>query len=147
MTIGDIITRLQAEPGGIVSNPPAAPEDICKAEKSLGISIPAEYRIWLSLSDGGEVFPPGLFFYGVSAGVLHVDELLAHVNRAYCKRDVLHIPDNLMIIGRTCFGDYICFDAHESGKIVQWDVEGSEVFLAWDSLAHYLVDQWLTGVN
>ncbi len=53
--------------GRIKTEPWVTAEDIRRFEERTGIRIPALYREWLQISDGGYLFPPaGLQLYGVS---------------------------------------------------------------------------------
>lgn len=127
----------------LLRNAPATADEIRTAEQCLCATFPSEYSDWLLLSDGGEICPPGLSLYGVSVRNLSREELLAFENRLTFRRDVLHMPTGLLIIGKLCFGDYICLNMEEGNQVVQWDVENETPFLVWASLCSYLESEWL----
>jgi hypothetical protein len=111
--------------------PGANEQEILAFEINAGISLPLGYKDWLALSDGGEIFNPGVELYGVAEKKF--PKLLVR-----CGDDV-EVPNTLVVIGRTAFGDAICFE-NGSEKIIQWSHETNEEYLTWDSFANYLED-------
>ncbi len=111
--------------------PPTNEEDIYEWEKKYIIKLPADYKSWLLLSDGGEIFIPGIQFYGI------------------CQRPVLHqnilndqndnLPTDLFVIGVFSFGDLLCFVKDED-TIIQWDHENWNEYMKWDNFLSFLTE-------
>ena len=74
----------------------AAPEQIELFEKKNGITLPVQYKEWLRLSDGGELYlPAGIQLYGVAHSPLIDIE------------DQNKPNDNYIVIGSLSSGDPI----------------------------------------
>lgn len=142
MGIYDVFCALNRS-NRLLRNAPATAGEIRAMEKSILTAFPSEYSDWLMLSDGGEICPPGLQLYGVSSRNLIKEELLTFQNRLAFRSDVLHLPVDLLIIGKLCFGDYICVDRKSGERVVQWSVEDEQIFLTWSSFSVYLESEWL----
>ena len=77
----------------------ASAEQILEFEKSQGIALPNQYKEWLQLSDGGELFlPAGIQFYGVA----HKPLIDVH--------DQNKPNDNYTVIGALSSGDPILYE-------------------------------------
>ncbi|MCF2617309.1 SMI1/KNR4 family protein [Oscillibacter valericigenes] len=78
---------------------PATEEQISDFEREHSISLPAKYREWLLLCDGGELYlPAGIQFYGVAhKPVIDVD-------------DDDRPDESYIVIGTLASGDPIVFE-------------------------------------
>ena len=112
----------------------AEEEDILSFESEHNIKLPAKYREWLQLSDGGELFlPAGVQLYGVK-------------HKPVIKTDREDIPGDYCVIGKLAWGDPVLirktdetisiFD-HEAGVIETDEVFEDFAFFI-DSLYDYL---------
>lgn len=105
----------------------ASIEEIKKFENDTKIILPKDYKDWLVFSDGGELFIPGINLYGVS-------------NRPFIRRgDGIEAPENYIVIGRTIYGNALCFKDGEE-KIIEWEHESFEEFLVWDNFILFLAE-------
>lgn len=84
--------------GRIKTEPWATVDDINSFEECTGICIPALYREWIQISDGGYLFPPaGLQLYGVS------------------HHPLIHLAENVpadgvyAVVGEMPYGDPVLF--------------------------------------
>lgn len=97
-------------------------------EECYGFSLPNAYKEWLSVTDGGEIFVPGVELYGIR------DEYaLLKIRRG----NGIEAPEHLVVIGRTAYGDVICF-MENSEKIIQLDHETNEEYMSFDNFYSYL---------
>lgn len=115
-------------------------------EKKYNICIPALYKQWLKMFNGGEFFalPVGTSFAGIlgndirKKGFFYLEDNFDNSKRAGAS-------DNLFIIGELCDGELIAFDllrtTSNDGHVVQYDVESGQVIDEWGGF-----EQWLDFV-
>ena len=115
-----------------------------KAEEKLKVKLPEEYKAFLRIYNGGEIFRPGTV---LSEIYKNPDDRVrggAYLNDAFDERfKTFGVPANLLIIGSMSFGDAICIDLEESTEIAKikiWSFELSEIDRSWESLK-----DWLSG--
>jgi cell wall assembly regulator SMI1 len=124
--------------------PPASPEQVSATERALGMTLPAGYRDFLELhnggyleggSFGGEITVERLF----SAGETPVEELedLVSARTTYSGPDSDHdLPDFLLPVGADLFGNLVCVSVAEgeAGTVYFWDHEIADPEDAYRSL-------------
>ena len=118
--LGVIISGLK-EKGKLLLNGGATEEQINSFEEKSNIKLPLQYREWLKMSDGGNLFPPaGIQFYGVSQKPIIGDDPWAK-----------DFPEGYYTIGTLSYGDAVLCKKdddkiyifnHETGKIEEEEV-------------------------
>ena len=120
-----------------------------EVERRINVKLPEEYKVFLKLNNGGELFRPGTVLSQIYA------EPSSRVKGWYYLNDVFdekykvpEIPDNLMFIATMNYGDKVCIDVAESSefaRIVLWDFENMEISQSWPTLRDWLVDELEEG--
>ncbi|MDR1193842.1 MAG: SMI1/KNR4 family protein [Peptococcaceae bacterium] len=124
-------------------NPGAELSVIEGFEKSNNISLPKQYKNFLRLHNGGELFRPGVVLAAIyngktgdkKIGVPYLDESLSRHRR------LPGMPNNLLIIADMNYGDPICIALNHSddeSKVVQWSIEDGNISREWDSFTEWL---------
>ena len=124
---------------------PGIDRDIIEAfESKYNIKLPEDYKDFLTVYNGGELFIPGTVISGVVDENSLIEEengYLLHLNLTNKWPDM---GDELLIIADLIYGDMICYDC-ERHVIVQWDHEIGEVTIEWDSFADWLREEMKIG--
>ena len=89
-------------------------ELITRFEEENNVKLPTQYREWLTFSDGGECFLPGVQFYGIE----HKPTI--DVNSADCP------DDKYVVIGALSTGDPILCE-RDGEKISIYNLEGGRI--------------------
>ena len=105
------------------------------ALEKQGLRLPAQYRELLSCFDGGELYIPGTVLYGLAS-----PRSLERANSPQA-RELWHIPADYVIIGRLNYGDLLCIQSEEPGRVMIWDHEKDEEACSWPSLALWLEEE------
>ena len=116
------IARLPA--GLIRARPPAAPEDIARAEAKLGRALPATYASFLRSFDGADLFHETVVIAGVGRAAPRLLTALAQDR-----------PGEL-VFAEALWGDRYALDADE--RVLRYDAGADERALAGSSF-----DRWL----
>ena len=120
-----------------------------EAEKRIGVKLPEEYKMFLKLNNGGELFRPGTVLSQIYAEPSDRIRGWYYLNDVFDERyRVSEIPDNLMFIATMSYGDKVCIDTAESSefaKIVLWDFENMEISQSWMTLRDWLADELEVG--
>jgi hypothetical protein len=108
---------------------PATEEQIAAFEQEHEVKLPEAYKEWLRFSDGGELFGGGGDFF---RGVAHppLIEVIGKWGQ----------PEGYITIGKTSFGDPICF-VKGGEEIIQWSHEDGEEYLRWSDFKKYLTEE------
>ncbi len=136
MTISEIATSFQKYGDIMEFLPPVSLIDVAAYEKKNHCKLPVSYVELLKHFNGGEIFIPGTVIYGIRPRDVFYSVDAANASDI---RNSVSIPDGYLIIGRLNFGDYICIDLSDAGKVIQWDHENDEEFMRWES-----IEAWLT---
>lgn len=100
--------------GRIRLAPGASEEELAGFEAAAGLRLPAPYREWLRLSDGGLLFPPaGLQLYGVA------HEPLLSPAAQDC-------PEGHLMAGTMPYGDPVLMEKG-SGRFMLYNQETGEI--------------------
>ena len=100
--------------GRIVTAPGAGEAELARFEAACGIRLPAPYRDWLQISDGGLLFPPaGLQLYGVAH-----KPLLSPADKG--------CPEGYLPAGTMPYGDPILLEK-ETGRFALYNQERGEI--------------------
>ena len=116
------IARLPA--GLIRALPPAAPEDVARAEAALGRPLPASYASFLRSFDGADLFHESIVIAGVGAGAPRSLAALAQDR-----------PGEL-VFAEALSGDRFALDA--AGRVLRYDPGADERAVAGSTF-----DRWL----
>ena len=120
------IARLPA--GLIRARPPAAPDDIARAEAKLGRALPAAYASFLRSFDGADLFHETVVIAGVGRGAPRALTALAQDR-----------PGEL-VFAEALWGDRYALDADE--RVLRYDAGADERALAGSSF-----DRWLDATD
>lgn len=120
-----------------------------EVERKLNVLLPLEYKEFLKIYNGGELFRPGT----VLSEIYRKQE--DKVRGLYYLNDVLdencHImgmPDHLIFIATMNYGDKICIDLNQSTEyayLVQWDIQTGEITREWTNFKEWLDDSLEVG--
>ncbi len=123
--------------------------DILDFEKKYKLVLPSQYKEFLKLFNGGELFatPAGTVFSRlVGSGVL--ENGIPYLEKNFENRWP-EMPESFLIIADTNYGDVICIDIASTDKtdtrIVKWDHESGEVSAEWNSLIDFLMSEMEIG--
>jgi hypothetical protein len=113
-------------------------------EKDNNIVLPRQYKDFLQLYNGGELFRPGTKLAEIYSGktnekkigIPYLDEsLLRH-------RRLPGMPDDLLIIADMNYGDLICIVLDRNNgesEVVQWSIEDNDISRKWNSFTEWLL--------
>lgn len=119
-------------------NKPLNPEVLNSFHTENQIEIPAPLVALLGYFNGGEIFIPGTTIYGIDTR--DVKKNIKYANRGDIRR-LFHIPNTYLIFAKMNFGDFICINLNPPFDVIQWDHEQDEVYLTWDSIEEWLVEE------
>lgn len=134
-------------------NEGANSSDIEHLEVSLKIKLPTNYKKFLEICNGGELFavPAGTVLSEVyirSDGPLK--EGTSYLNESFKKeRRWPDMPESFLIIADTSYGDTICMDLKtndsDEARIVKWNHEEGEITNSWETLIDWLMEELEMG--
>ena len=100
-----------------------------------GITLPRQFAELLFCFDGGELFIPGTFIYGIDNKDLK--KTIKFANRGDFRKQ-FSIPPSYLIFARLNYGDFICIDLNEPYRLIQWDHELDEEYCSWTNIEEWL---------
>ncbi len=121
----------------------AAEETIEEFEKQYDMRLPANYRKWLLLNNGGELFavPAGTILYGVREKTGDKENIFCIENN-FRSQYRAGLPSYLFAIAEENTGDIIGFDLRRTnlrdGVIVIWNHETGEFEDEWRNFGKWL---------
>jgi cell wall assembly regulator SMI1 len=134
-------------PGVHLLNPGISIDKIRSFETAFNVKLPQQYKEFLQLFNGGELFCPGTVLaklYDVTEGtrkqgIPYLDDSFESARRA------VGMQSNLLIIADTNYGDLICIELsqtapNESG-VIQWSHEEGGISQRWIDFT-----SWITVV-
>lgn len=101
--------------------PPASTEQIEEFEKKHNLVLPEQYKQFLYFSDGCCLFNSDVQFYGVA-------------HKPFIRTDFDGVDEGYFIIGKTGYGDPICFTSNSGEKIIQY----GESFIEYSDFKEFL---------
>ncbi len=127
--------------------------DIEQLELSLKIKLPINYKNFLEICNGGELFavPAGIILsevYISSKGSMKKG--VSYLNESFKReRRWTNMPEEFLIIADTSYGDTICMDLETSNdidaRIVKWSHEEGEIVNSWERLIDWLMEELEIG--
>ena len=143
--IEECIEEIHKYKDGVHELNPGIDRAIIKAfETKYNINLPEDYKDFLTVYNGGELFIPGT----VVSGVFDEEKEIKDDNGDYLHLNLTNkwpdMGDELLIIADLNYGDMICYDSKRQ-VIVQWDHEIGEVTIEWDTFAEWLQDEMKAG--
>lgn len=116
-------------------------------ERSKGITLPAEYKEFLKICNGGELFavPSGTILSGLLTDPSNFIYGESYINNGFSyENEEYDLPINYLIIGNANYGDLYCLDLDNSSmgrsRIIEWDHENKTNSETWNSVKDWLLD-------
>ena len=134
MSINDLYCLLKKYQNVMDLNAPISRDEVENFELDNNIRLPNDYKEMLSLFNGGEIFVPGTFIYGVTN---NNEDSVRFANRSSLRK-IFHIPCNYMIFAKVNYGDFLCINLNFPHDVIQWDHEKDEQFCYWSSLVEWM---------
>ena len=122
-------------------------EAIDELEKKLELKLPDEYRLFLQIHNGGELFIPGTELLTIQTAekgeqcISYLDEALEMLWPG--------MPEHFLIVAVLCYGDFVCLDLNNQSdgkcRAIKWDHELGEISGEWSSFKEWLADELSLG--
>ena len=113
-----------------------------KMETKLKVKLPEEYRGFLRIYNGGEIFRPGTVLSEIYINPNDRVRGGYYLNDVFDEKyKITELPENLLFIATMNYGDKICIDmsnSREIAKIMQWDIQTGEITREWSSFKDWL---------
>jgi cell wall assembly regulator SMI1 len=133
-------------PGIHFLNQGAHLEEIETFEAQTDIRLPQQYKDFLQLHNGGELFRPGTVLAMLhTAADMVKQQGLPYLNDSFdSKHRLAGMPSNLIIIAEMNYGDLICIELSkenpDESNIVQWSYEECDISRRWHDFKEWLAD-------
>lgn len=122
-------------------------------EEDLKIKLSKNYREFLEICNGGELFavPAGTVLSEVYiSSNSPIKEGTSYLNDSFKKeRRWPDMPESFLIIADTSYGDTICMDLKtndgDEARIVKWSHEEGEITDSWERLIDWLMEELEIG--
>ena len=113
-----------------------------KTELKLKVKLPEEYKEFLRIYNGGELFRPGTVLSEIYKNPDDRVRGKYYLNDVFDEKyKIVELAENLLFIATMNYGDKICIDmssSDEIAKIMQWDIQTGEITKKWNSLRDWL---------